>query len=357
MSNYFQIDFMDAEAKKSGDAIPLRYELDGVTYIHVVDGGFQATGECVVEHIKNHYGSPKKIDHVVVTHSDQDHAGGLRTVLESFDVGTLWMLRPWLYAEELIDRFKRFTSVENLKARLRELYPAIVALEDIANERKIPIAAPFQGAAIGAFTVMAPTKSRYLDMVVESDKTPEAVEEKSAAATALSTFFQEAVAFLRAAWGEEKFPEEGTSCENEMSVVQYANLCGQKILLTGDAGRGAMKEASAYAPTVGLTLPGIDRFQTPHHGARRNVSTEVLDTWLGARLATKPARGQETFTAFISSAMADPDHPRKSVIRALVHRGAAVHTTEGRTVCTSQNLQRPGWSAAPVEDYPEEQED
>ncbi|WP_352781352.1 MBL fold metallo-hydrolase [Mesorhizobium sp. M0244] len=43
-----------------------------------------------------------QIDHVVATHNDGDHALGLVAVLEHFDPGVLWMLRPWMYADELI---------------------------------------------------------------------------------------------------------------------------------------------------------------------------------------------------------------------------------------------------------------
>ncbi|MET4121975.1 beta-lactamase superfamily II metal-dependent hydrolase [Bradyrhizobium sp. JR1.5] len=62
-----------------------------------------------------------------------------------------------------------------------------------------------------------------------------------------------------------------------MSVVQFAYLNGHKIVLTGDAGRSALTEAAEFAPQAGLYLPGVDRFQVPHHGERRNVSTELLE--------------------------------------------------------------------------------
>lgn len=363
MSDFFEIDFLDVEAAKSGDAIPLRYEIGGTTTIHVVDGGFQDTGEKIVGHINKYYGSPGYIDHVVVTHPDGDHAGGLRTVLEEFDVGALWMLRPWLYASEIIDRFERFKSVENLEKRLKEIYPNVAALEEIAERRGIDIYEPFQGAVIGAFTVMAPTRARYLDMIVQSERTPESIEEaqKSAMARAEALLGRAAagiVNLVKAAWGAEVFSAGDTSAENEMSIVQYANLCGEKILLTGDTGRAGLAEAADYAPYVGLTLPGIDRFQVPHHGSRRNVSTETLDRWLGPRLPRKPAEEQETFTAIISSAKADEDHPRKAVVRACVHRGAKVISTEGVSVQIGHNApDRTGWSPAQALPYPEDQEE
>ena len=101
-----------------------------------------------------------------------------------------------------------------------------------------------------------------------------------------------------------------------MSVVQYANLCDKRILLTADAGRGALTEAADYAPSVGLELPGINTFQVPHHGSRRNVSTEILDCLLGERLSEKPEELPNEFKAIISASKDDEDHPRKAVIRA-----------------------------------------
>lgn len=55
--------------------------------------------------------------------------------------------------------------------------------------------------------------------------------------------------------GEEVFSTGETSAENEMSVIQYANICGQRIMLTGDAGREALTEAADYAPFAGTFFP------------------------------------------------------------------------------------------------------
>ena len=366
MSDFYEIDFLDIESPKSGDAIPLRYEMNGVRSIHVVDGGFQSCGEKIVEHIRTYYGNPTYIDRVVVTHPDQDHTGGLTAVLEEFTVGELWMLRPWIYAEELIHRFAQFTSVDNLNQRLKKVYPRIAALEELAIEKGIPIREPFQGATIGAFTVLAPSKSRYLDLIVESERTPESVEEAERSTIESLGRMVEGVALkaaaivasVRAAWGEEIFSPEETSAENEMSVIQYAYLCGRRLLLTGDAGRAALTEAADFAPYVGLALPGIDRFQVPHHGSRRNVSTEILDRWLGGRLPSQLLSGQERFHSIISSAKEDEAHPRKSVIRALYHRGSRVFATEGVSLCTfSENAPARNWSSAQPLPYPEEQEE
>jgi len=155
MADYFEIDFLEVHTKKSGDAIGIRYGLNGLVYIHVVDGGYAATGDGLVQHINEYYGNPSFLDHVVVTHPDQDHAEGMQAVLEHFDVGALWMLLPWDYVDELIDRFARYTNPDNLKRKLREAYPYLVELEKIANRKGIPIYGPLQGARIGAFTVLS----------------------------------------------------------------------------------------------------------------------------------------------------------------------------------------------------------
>jgi hypothetical protein len=77
-------------------------------------------------------------------------------------------------------------------------------------------------------------------------------------------------------------------------------------------------------------------------------------------LARPPAQGQETFTAIVSAARDDEDHPRKVVIRAFKHRGAKISSTgDGSgTTRTSQNApERPGGVPAKPLDYPDEMEE
>lgn len=355
MADYFEIDFLGVETAKSGDAITLRYSVNGVTGVHVVDGGYIDTGDQIIEHIKTYY-STLEIENVILTHPDRDHANGLRKVLEQCTVRNLWINRPWIYADQLIHRFENYESVAALRSKLRSIYDATAMLEDIAIAKKIPIHAPIQGEKIGPFLVMAPTLERYLDLIVESDRTPESVEESTLdnAVKGLLEALKAAATYIMSLWGEEYFPPGPTSRENEMSVVQAAILNGKSILLTGDAGREALQEVIDYAPIAGLALPGIDYFQVPHHGGRHNVSTEILDQILGPRLDQKPS--QYTWNAVCSSAKADEDHPRKSVVRAMLHRGAHFAATESKTIGFSQGITRPGWYPVPQTDYPDEQE-
>ena len=355
---FFEIDFLEAGENSSGDAIALRYEDDaGATYIHVVDGGYKDDGDKLVAHITKYYANPALVDNVVLTHPDGDHAAGLPSVLESFKVGVLWMNRPWNHLSALLPRFEYDYTETGLKRRLKRDFPNTAKLEEIAEEKGIEIRDAFQGDQIGSFTVLAPSKDRYLDLIVDSDKTPE----PQRAAAIAGSVFERVVALLRrvaAVWGEEnlKGDSEGTSRENESSVVQFANLCEKKILLTGDAGVEALNEAYDYAIAAGIDVsPWIDRFDVPHHGSRRNVSSEVLDRWLGAKL-TKQAENP-LFTAVISANTNDEEHPRKAVVRALIHRGAKVVQTDGTIRSHCGAPARTGWSGVEPLDYPEDQEE
>jgi hypothetical protein len=226
-----------------------------------------------------------------------------------------------MYASQLLSIFSRYETAESLAKRLKEEYPYIAELERIAIERKIPISEPWQSQMIGAFRVLAPTQARYVQLLKASEKTPQVAADSTSLLETLTKAITGAAAFVKAGWGSEKFSSEDTSRENEMSVIQYALLNNHRILLTGDAGRGGMTEAADYLTSLGVTLPGITRFQVPHHGGRRNLSTEILDRWVGQRLQAKLSEGSETFTAMISSAKEDEDHPRKAVVRALSIEG------------------------------------
>lgn len=357
MAKFFEIDFLEAGEKGSGDAIALRYaEENNVEIIHVVDGGYTSDGEKLVEHIKRYYGDPDFIDHVVLTHPDGDHAAGLNTVLEEFSIGTLWMNRPWNHIHELIPLFEYDYTEAGLIQRLKKDFPHTATLEAIAKANDVAIKDAFQGTRIGNFTILAPSKDRYIELIVDSEKTPE--PERKAAMD--GNLFERAAAVFKsfvAKWGDEnlKGESEGTSAENEMSIVQFSEMCDEKILLTGDAGVEALNEAYEYALTLGVTLPGIDRLDVPHHGSRRNVSSDILDKWLGPKLAAES--DNPPIQAIVSANRNDKDHPKKAVVRALIHRGAKVVETKG-TIRTSKNApDRDGWSTAPTVPYPSDMEE
>lgn len=93
MNDFYEIDFLPVHTAKSGDAIALRYQIGGIWWVHVVDGGYTSTAPDLAAHIQQFYGT-NRIHRVVVTHPDKDHAEGLAPILEAYQVDELWMLRP-----------------------------------------------------------------------------------------------------------------------------------------------------------------------------------------------------------------------------------------------------------------------
>lgn len=347
MTDFIEMDFIEAGDRGSGDAIAIRRRSNGVDRIYVVDGGYADDGRKIIDHIHMNYGADHRVNHVVLTHSDADHASGLTTVLDEAPVDCLWMNRPWRHVDALMPLFKWFQDRDRLVTRLRSAFPKVAELEGIADARGIPIRDAFRGHQIGDFRVLSPDLATYLHLVAESDKTPVTVP-------GLATLLGEPV--FQAAWGVERLKgdTEGTSPDNETSVVLFADACNTKVLLTGDAGVRALTEAHLAAHQMGIWTAPIDWFQVPHHGSRRNLSSHVLDLWLGAK--QPPAMAPATLWAVVSANRNDRNHPKKAVIRALVHRGRSVFQTDGTLCMRSAGAPDRGWQNAQPLAYPQDQE-
>ena len=350
----FYYDAIGIKSEKSGASAIFYYENNGNKIINITDGGYTKSTE-VIEHINKYYGKNIHFDNVIVTHNDNDHAGGVKNILENYSVGKLWMLRPWLYAEELLPRFARYRSVESLSNKLREIYSNLSELEEIAESEGIPIYEPFQGCRIGKSLVLAPSKERYLDLIIESEKTPQPALDSATAI--LRNFISETLGLVKSLWGQENFSSEGTSAENEMSVVQFINLEDSRYLLTGDAGREGLTEALDFLEIFYGKIPKITLFEVPHHGSRHNLSTELMDRMFGKRLVYPLPEGQEIFRTIIHASKDDPDHPRKAVVRAIHHRGGKVNISANGYLTGRGYPQRPGWGPLKGLPYPEEQEE
>lgn len=343
----YEIDFLPVGTKaSSGDAIAVRYGVPGFGYaIHVVDGGYADTAPGLIAHVRNGYSS-EVVNHVVLTHADGDHAAGLVEVMETLDVQALWMNRPWLYAAEIIHHFHGNWSVDGLVRHLRERYPTLVELEAIALSRGIPVYEAFQGARIGEFTVLAPSRQRYLSLLPDFDKTPERkTTADSAGLWGRVVEAAKAVArWVNETWTGETLSEhpDPTSASNESSLVQMAVIDGQQLVLTGDVGPEGLHEAAEYAERLyGRLDPTF--IQVPHHGSRRNVTPSALNRWLGPIRPPGTAHG----VAYCSAARLDDEHPRKKVVNAFTRRGYEVHVTNGRHIYYQSGMPRTGAPITP----------
>ncbi|WP_175948828.1 ComEC/Rec2 family competence protein [Burkholderia pyrrocinia] len=350
----FEIDVLAVgDGEKNGDAIALRFGTPGNLKVMVYDGGTKDSGKALVELIRTHY-KTERVDYVVNSHPDRDHASGLSVVLEELEVGELWMHQPWNYSSEILQYFHdgRITN-DSLAARLQEKMAAAYELEQLAEEKGITVCEPFAGATIGGyFRVLSPARDWYVQTLIpEFQKSPElkkamAAEAMDGFGTILKGLVAKALDWIDEKWEVETLRENvSTSAENESSVVLFGSIGGKGILLTGDAGVRALDAAAAFAESQSIDLPTRVTFaQVPHHGSRHNVSTSVLDRILGKRgnQADAPRR-----TAIASVGKECETHPRLAVVNAFVRRGFRVLKTKGTSRRHHFNApDREGWTAS-----------
>lgn len=336
----FEIDFMPV-GDSYGDAICLRYGHPLYGYaVDVIDGGYSDTGEAVVQHLRNYWGT-SHINNLTLTHADDDHSAGLIKVMEACSVKTLRMNRPWLYADDILNNYHLNFTRHGLIERLREAHPHLVELESLAAMQGTDVRPIFRGDTFGCFTVLAPSRERYVRLIAGFEKGPEALN----APDSYARFSKNA---LDSIWERFDFetlqekPTPPTSASNESSVVQLARFGDYNALFTGDAGPDGLVEAALFAFEQGL-LKKPHLFQIPHQGSRHNVTPTALNLWLGPPLRQPSCIGW----AACSVGANKTDYPRKIVTNALHRRGFMTQIAR-HGVLSYSNRSRDGWSSAPI---------
>jgi hypothetical protein len=338
-----EIEFLPVgDASRAGDAIVIRYgELDSFELM-IVDGGNIDSGELIVEHVRRYFGRNAVISHAVLTHSDDDHASGLRTVLSELPVSKLWLNVPWWFANAARPYFsnKNWTDAGLQKSIMND-YDVISELVEIAIKKDIPIDYPLLGAQIGPFYVLSPHRGVYTLLLPQFDRTPDPDQAAIEAAGfwigkvqpgALGGMFEKVLAkgqkWIEESWEKERLRDGGvTSASNESSVVLYGDFgVNRRVLLTGDAGIRALSWAAYTVEQANIPLQGFMFVQIRHHGSRRNVGPTILNRLVGPIL---PKGSPSRFFAYVSAPKDDDIHPRKMVLNAFIRRGGNVAATQG----------------------------
>ncbi|WP_145928708.1 MBL fold metallo-hydrolase, partial [Termitidicoccus mucosus] len=178
----YEVDFLPVgDGEKSGDAIAIRwgnlFAEKPEQKVVVIDGGFSASGEALVDHIKKYY-KTETVNCLICTHPDNDHVGGLSVVLEKLKVQNLLMHLPWKHTNGISEWFKDGRVTDNsVKEKLKESLESAYNLEQLAIKKGINIIEPFTGLhGFGEnleFRVLGPTKAYYEELLLEFDGTPE----------------------------------------------------------------------------------------------------------------------------------------------------------------------------------------
>lgn len=153
----YEVDFLPVgDASRSGDAIALRYSAVNPSndnqVVVVIDGGFDDDGEALVKHIRNWYHTDR-VDLMISTHPDGDHAGGLHHVLGDLTVGELLIHDPRRY----------------LPSTTELALDTVIELIDLADQQQITRTEPFTGLTRfdGSLLICGPTREYYRQLLGE----------------------------------------------------------------------------------------------------------------------------------------------------------------------------------------------
>ena len=331
----FEIDFLPVgEKSQHGDAILFRYKKDDRYVIILIDGGHKEsegvkTSDIILNHMRDYYfpevenDADMTIDHIICSHPDSDHVGGLPEIMEACKVGILWINNPADYVD-----YDDLADDSDTNRFSKNDADTVSNLIKVAEENKVTVEACLQGTSIGPFVVASPDDDFYVDLVSGD------IERQGREQSSFKSAFKRAVSWMLAKWNKDELKEyPATSVCNESSTVLYGKLMDKEyqILLTADAGIEALSRAYDYINDYCVFESGSLTFiQMPHHGSRHNVNVEVLDKLLSRKIAqnTDANRG----FSIASVAKEANDYPKKSVLNAFITRGYKCFSTHGKTV-------------------------
>lgn len=312
--------FQVGSASKGGDAILIRFldEYQNQTVV-VVDGGYRKTGEEIIHYLKSL--NISVIDLVINTHPDIDHISGLIRLFEeqSLSIKKLIMNRPWRDSNITADYFadNRITD-KSVNKRMTEAFKYAYELEETARRKigEINIIHPVVGNIyFGCLTILSPSKDLYRTKLLESDKTPTALDEDCKTQYFAKTM-KKLVRYIK---GFMPWQNEDTTPINETSIISLLTMPDKGYLLTADAGRNGITEALKYKSSQYiLSRRSIDVLQLPHHGSRKNVTPSLIQQ-IGAHefIISCPPNGLESH------------HPSRRMVNMVLENvpDAQVYTT------------------------------
>jgi beta-lactamase superfamily II metal-dependent hydrolase len=244
-----------------GDSFLLTIDYPAGEAYALLDAGLPDAGPKVLDYV-NQY-APTGLDMVIATHIDNDHVGGLATILThaAFKQGAQFLLNVppainnhWTPVRNTLEKYKGIVSFQ----KVIDAVDTVKTLSALANKRGLVITPAMQGnywtCGDVRLNVLNPTAERLAEAWKESR---------------LDTYIQ-------AGWDSqfvsamESFAEvPPTSAENDSSIVIEIILKGRPIgLMCSDAGAAVLKEVTANKQYQFLKVP--------HHGSETGLDEELI---------------------------------------------------------------------------------
>ena len=291
----------------NADSIFVRHWDNGVLTNILIDGGWRKSADDVEKFLDDRAKETgvETIHHLICTHSDDDHAGGLAELVarQSFPIGAAWVHDATddtrLLSEARVSAMQKFGArklLKKIEASEQTRQELIAAL----RKRRIEPQSPFAGTEIGPLVVLGPTIPFYNQQMtrLEQEAVLTALEGRITAGEreAITELFESAAQTSHRLLKEDSDKELGgdpTSPVNEVSTVMALpwaeNGRVQIYLFTGDVGR-----------------------DVPHHGSRRSMTQKMIDF-----LAPQ--------TAYVSCE-GTVKHPSRKLVNALKKHGEVYST-------------------------------
>lgn len=301
------------------DAFVVEVQLDGERDVILIDGGKDwEDGDRVLRQLDAYYGG--RVDHLVASHMDVDHAGGLLHIVENLDaeqIGQAWVhdvSKHGLDVERAIGVARRLadeaesTAVRTVATHLADSVEATQRLIAVLKAKGVPVQEAFADTnnRIGPMVALGPTQAFFAECV-----------QFYADVGMLNRMVEQGISFKRrkTAGTGPAAPDEvlaqaidDPETEKQASLILLLEYEGDKYLFPGDAGRAAFS-----------ACPDLDRarnlhwLKVPNHGSKHNLNPELLDL-LSPRLAYVSASGVGI-------------NPHPDLVTALKNRGTVLYTT------------------------------
>lgn len=311
----------------NADSIFVRHWDNGVLTNILIDGGWRKSADDVEKFLDDRANETgdETIHHLICTHSDDDHAGGLAELVarKSFPIGAAWVHDATddtrLLSENRVAAMQRFgarkllTKIEASEQTRQELIAAL-------RKRRIEPQSPFAGIPIGPLVVLGPTIPFYKQQMamLEQEAVLTALENRITAREreVITRIFESAAQTEQRLLKEDSDKELGgdpTSPVNEVSAVLALpwreNGVDHIHLFTGDVGREGLHDVLVRCESF---LNKVRWLDVPHHGSRRSMTQEMIDFLAPV-------------TAFVSCE-GTVKHPSRKLVNALKKHGKVYST-------------------------------